>query len=104
MVPRRSGNGKRETGNGGPVSPNHLNATLISAGSLGLALGVRLVAAPLVRVTIPQRPETAAQIPVPPVDAHPDSLAAAVVARDPFRVARRPANVSYDPVRLAQPV
>jgi hypothetical protein len=85
------------------MSPSYLNATLIAAGSVGLALGVRLVAAPLVRVTMPQRAETAAPLAAPPLETHPDSLAAALVARDPFRVTRRPSNVVYDPVRLAQP-
>jgi hypothetical protein len=42
-------------------------------------------------------------IAVPASVAHPDSLAALLVARDPFRLARRPAPVTYDPVRLAQP-
>jgi len=76
---------------------------LIGAGSVGLALGVRLAAAPLVRATLPQRMAAATQIAARLVEAHPDSLAAAVAARDPFRVSRRPSNVVYDPVRLAQP-
>jgi len=80
-----------------------INASLIVAGSAGLALGVRLLAAPLVRVTLPLRVATPIQIAAAPVEAHPDSLAAALVARDPFRVTRRPSNVVYDPVRLAQP-
>ena len=85
------------------MSPRHLNATWIAAGWVGLALGVRLVAAPLVRVALPQRVATAAQVAAPPVVAHPDSLAAALVARDPFRITRRPSDVVYDPVRLALP-
>lgn len=85
------------------MRPSHWNATLIGAGSVGLALGVRLAAAPLVRVTLPRRVAAATQIAARLVEAHPDSLAAAVVARDPFRAARRPSNVVYDPVRLAQP-
>ncbi len=80
-----------------------INASLIAAGSAGLALAVRLAAAPLVRVTLPLRVATVAQLVAPPVEAHPDSLAAVLVARDPFRVTRRPSNVVYDPVRLAQP-
>jgi len=85
------------------VSASHLNATLIAVSSVGLALGVRLAAVPLVRVVIPQRvgnPELIAQ---QSHTAHADSLAAVLVARDPFRVTRRPSNVVYDPVRLAQP-
>jgi len=80
-----------------------INASLIVAGSTGLALGVRLFAAPLVRVDIPQRAASPAQIAAPPVGTHPDSLAATLVTRDPFRVTRRPSNLVYDPVLLAQP-
>jgi len=80
-----------------------INASLIVAGSTGLALGVRLAAAPLERVAIPQRAASPAQVTAPPIEAHPDSLAAVLVARDPFRVTRRPSNVVYDPLRLAQP-
>ena len=80
-----------------------INASLIVAGSAGLALGVRLAAAPLVRVAILQRVGNPEQIAQASPNPHPDSLAAVLVARDPFRVMRRPSNVVYDPVRLAQP-
>ena len=44
-----------------------------------------------------------AQLPDRPGTPYPaDSLGAATVARDPFRVTRRAAEVAYDPVRLAQ--
>ncbi len=85
------------------MSASRVNASLIGTASVGLVLGVRLVAAPLVRVDIPQRAPSSAQIAALPVETHPDSLAAALVARDPFRVTRRPSNVVYDPLRLAQP-
>ena len=85
------------------MSATRVNASLIGVASVGLVLGVRLVAAPLVRVDIPQRAASPAQIAAPPVGTHPDSLAAALVARDPLRVTRRPSNVVYDPLRLAQP-
>ena len=85
------------------MSARHVNGALIAAMLGGFALGVRLVATPLVRVALPQREATAAQVAVPPVEAHPDSLAAALVARDPFRVTRRPSNVVYGPLRLGQP-
>ncbi len=79
------------------------NASLLAVGSVGIALAVRLVASPLVPIGVPTRVGTVAT-PLPaPTAAHPDSLAAALVARDPFRVTRRPSNVVYDPVRLAQP-
>lgn len=80
-----------------------INASLIVVGSAGLALGVRLAAAPLVRLAIPERVGNREQIVHPSADPHPDSLAAVLVAHDPFRVTRRPSNVVYDPVRLAQP-
>ncbi len=85
------------------MSATRVSALLIGVASVGLVLGVRLVAAPLVRVDIPQRAASPAQIAAPPVGTHPDSFAGALVARDPFRVTRRPSNVVYDPVRLAQP-
>ncbi len=85
------------------MSPTQVNASLIGVASIGLALGVRLAAWPLVRVSVGERVVTAgtlpAATPVPPGD----SLAALIVARDPFRVTRQPAPVTYDPVRLAQP-
>ncbi len=81
-----------------------LNASLVAAGSVGLALGVRLVAAPLVRVTVPPRVGTSSTAAAAPPAGLPDSLVTALVARDPFRVTRRPSDVGYDPVRLAQPV
>ncbi|OLD39476.1 MAG: hypothetical protein AUI57_03130 [Candidatus Rokubacteria bacterium 13_1_40CM_2_68_8] len=80
-----------------------INASLIVAGSAGLALGVRLAAAPLVSVGVPQRVGNPEQVVQPSPNAHPDSLVAVLVARDPFRVTRRPSNVVYDPLRLAQP-
>jgi len=85
------------------MSATRVNASLIGVASVGLVLGVRLVAAPLVHVAIPQRAASPAQTAAPPTEARPDSPAAALVARDPFRVPRRPSTVVYDPIRLAQP-
>ncbi len=85
------------------MSARHVNGALIAAMLGGFALGVRLVAAPLVRIPIPEKVAAPAQNATPPLETHPDSLAATLVARDPFRVTRRPSNVVYDPVRLAQP-
>ena len=81
----------------------HANVSLIAAGSVGLALGVRLVAWPLVRIAVPPRVGSAWTAGASVSVTHPDSLVAALVARDPFRVTRRPSDVVYDPVRLAQP-
>jgi hypothetical protein len=85
------------------MSAAHVNAALIAVGSVGLALGVRVVAWPLVRVSVPPpfRAASTAKSLLPPP--RPDSLLGALVERDPFRVTRRAATVLYDPVRLAQP-
>jgi len=85
------------------MTATHVNASLIAAGSVGLALGVRLVAAPLVRVVVPQSVRGASPVGASVSPARPDSLVAALVARDPFRISRRLAAAIYDPVRLAQP-
>lgn len=79
------------------------NAGLIVTGGVGFALAVRLVASPLVSVAAPPRAEPSIQA----TTSHPlptsDSVLTALVAHDPFRMARRPSPILYDPVRLAQP-
>jgi hypothetical protein len=85
------------------MTATHLNASLIAAGSVGLALAVRLVASPLVRVTAPPRVGTAPVAATAHGSVRPDSLVAALVGRDPFRIMRRPAPVAYDPLRIGQP-
>jgi hypothetical protein len=85
------------------MTATHLNTSLIAVGSIGLALGVRLVASPLVRVTAPPRIGTAPGAANAQAPARPDSLVAALVGRDPFRIVRRPAPVAYDPLRIGQP-
>jgi hypothetical protein len=79
------------------------NAGLIVTGSVGFALAVRLVASPLVSVAAPPRAERSIRA----TPRHPlptsDSVLTALVARDPFRMARRPSPILYDPLRLAQP-
>ena len=69
---------------------------------LGSLLAVRLLAFPLVRISLPApsgiRP--ASMRIARPVAT--DSLRAATVSRDPFRLTRRPAAVIYDPLRLAE--
>jgi hypothetical protein len=74
-----------------------LSATAVA----GLVLGARLVLWPLAPVVVPEaiaadRPVATTAGPVP------DSLVQRFVARDPFRLTRRPADVSYDPLRLAE--
>ncbi len=80
-----------------------INAELLATASLGLALGVRLAGWPLVRVVVPPPPRAASVVPSGVSPLEPDSLVHLIVGRDPFRVTRRPSNVVYDPVRLAQP-
>lgn len=79
-----------------------VNGALMTTAAIGLGLGVRLVAAPLVRVAaeprVPYSTPTVASTPAMKLEA----LMAALVARDPFRVARQPSPVAYDPVQLAQ--
>jgi len=85
------------------MSAAHVNAALMTVGSVGLALGVGFVASPLVQVSVPPpvgAPSVTAPLSPP---ARSESLVAVLVERDPFRVTRRPATVLYDPVRLAQP-
>jgi hypothetical protein len=86
------------------MTTTRVNASLIAAGSVGLALGVRLVAAPLVKVAVPPRVESASSVGASVTPTPSDSLVTALVTRDPFRMTRRPSDVVYDPVRLAQPV
>ncbi len=69
----------------------------------GIGLGLRVALAPMPAVALPertmeQRADTSAR-PVGPAD----SLTRLIVERDLFRVARRPAGVTYDLVRAAQP-
>jgi hypothetical protein len=85
------------------MSAAHLNAALVTVGSVGLALGVRFVASPLVPPVRPSHVGATATAAAVAAPAHPDSLVAALIGRDPFRVTRRSAAVSYDPVRPAQP-
>ena len=80
-----------------------INAALLATALLGLPLGVRLAAWPLVRVVVPPPASAEAVVSTAVSPREPDSLVHLIVARDPFRVTRRPSNVVYDPLRLAQP-
>jgi len=75
-----------------------LIATLV----VGIGLGVRVTAWPLVSLNVP--PITRAAPSSASVAPHlaTDSLAAVAVSRDAFRFARHPAPVAYDPLRLAE--
>jgi hypothetical protein len=82
---------------------SYVNAIVIAVGSCGVALVIRLAAAPLVRVVVPSRIGTTSTAALLPPVARRDSLVGVLVERDPFRVTRRPPAVLYDAVRLAQP-
>ncbi len=81
----------------------HLNASLIMIAVVGLSLGVRFVASPLVRVSVPPSVGTAPASSTFEPQAQPESLIAVFIGHDPFRATRRPSNVVYDRIRLAQP-
>jgi len=85
------------------MSATLVNAGLIVTGGAGFALALRLVASPLVSVAAPPRAEPSIRA----TTSHPlptsDSVLTALVAHDPFRLARRPSVTTYDPTRLAQP-
>ena len=70
-----------------------------------LALGAGALArAATAPIGAPSNSPTSLQRPSHPRAAdYPDSLAFAVASRDPFRAARRPADVAYDPLRAASP-
>lgn len=85
------------------MNAQYVNAGIVALTAIGLGIGVRIVASPLVQVEVPPRVEGAAAPALPAPTIKPDSLAASLMARDPFRVTRRPSRVAYDPVRLAQP-
>jgi hypothetical protein len=85
------------------MSARHMNVALVALTSVGLALGVRLAEWPLVRPVLPRGPT--ARTAVPAVGAVPRGarLAETLVARDPFRLTRRPARLAYQPVPLVRP-
>ncbi len=80
-----------------------IRVPLLVAGLLGVGASVRIVAGPIVRV---QLPSAAASDTSAPVSTSGGRIAAesvaAVVARDPFRIGRRPLLPAYDPLRLAE--
>jgi len=87
------------------MTARHVNASLVAASLVGLALGVRLVAAPLVWLPAlaPGGSTTVARAPKTKTVILPGSMGPTVVAHDPFRVTRRPSAVAYEPARVVQP-
>ena len=84
---------------------NYTAAKPIAAALLlsGLITGARVVAWPLVRVTLPSPTETRVLDAPPAPRIVAESLGRPAIARDPFRFGRRPAAVAYDPLRVGQP-
>jgi len=85
------------------MSVRSINTAFIATASLGFAVGMRLAGWPLVGVAVPPQAGIASTTTTARPPAPSDSLVATLVGRDPFRVTRRPSNVLYDPLRLAQP-
>lgn len=82
-----------------PIATSVLTFCLLS----GLGAVARFGAWPLVRPVIPEARGSTREPSTSPPRLSAESLGAVLVARDPFRVARRSAAVTYDPVRLSQP-
>lgn len=70
----------------------------------GVAAGARVAAWPIVGADVPDRTEAPSPDAVSARAAIPESIGDTLVARDPFRLARRPAAVAYDPIRVGQPM
>ena len=84
------------------MSPTLVKSALGVALGFGLVLAARLMAWPLVHVTLPPSAAVAPgltngvrRVPI-------DSLVSVIVLHDPFRFTHRPAAVAYDPLRLAE--
>ena len=84
---------------------NNTAAKAIAATLLlsGLITGARVVAWPIVGVTLPPPADTRATDTTPAPRIAAESPARPAIARDPFRSGRRPAAVAYDPLRGGQP-
>jgi len=84
---------------------NHTVAKPIAATLLlsGLITAARVVAWPLVRVTLPPPTETRVLDAPRAPRIVTESLGRPAIAHDPFRFRRRPAAVAYDPLRIGQP-
>src|SRR5213076_1237536 len=70
--------------------------------SLGLLIAVRLAAWPLVKVSRPTPTLTRHLVTTGARHLHDDSFPTTIVSREVFRLMRRPSDVAYDPLRLAE--
>ena len=80
-----------------------LHVALVLAGVLGITVVIRLAAWPLVQVdlSLVAKPVAPSRDMGAPAKVAAEAVAA-ITARDPFRVGRRPALPAYDPLRLAE--
>jgi len=80
-----------------------LRLSLLVLGLFGVAASVRIVARPIASVRLPPSPvyDSSAAATAPRTRIGAESVAA-IVSRDPFRIARRPLLPAYDPLRLAE--
>lgn len=85
------------------MSAGALNAGLMAVTLLGVAVGTCTAVRPAAVASV-EHPAPAALSATPEKRVLVDTLVGAFVARDPFRIGRRPASVAYNPVRDAQPV
>ena len=84
------------------MKPDLLSVLFAGVTLAGLGLGARVAAWPLGRVELPEgtvgRASAASLAPL----AAADSTGSVIVARDAFRVTRRPAPLAYDPLKNGQ--
>ncbi len=86
------------------MTPTAQNSTLACALLAGLTLAARIAAWPLVGVALPERETGHAGVAAAMPLAASESAGGLIVARDPFRVTRRPAPLVYDPLSAGQPL
>jgi len=80
-----------------------LRLSLLVLGLFGVAASVRIAARPIASVRLPPSPvyDSSAPLAASRTRIGSESVAA-IVSRDPFRIARRPVLPAYDPLRLAE--
>lgn len=84
------------------MSVRRSQLVLVGVLCFGLALAVRSLVSPLVRVDLPAPAPRGKGVRTNPRLISVDSLTARMLSRDPFRFTQRPAAVAYDPLRLAE--
>lgn len=71
---------------------------------LGVATALRFAAWPLTRPELPPAERAPAGAETSAIRVSGESLSNVIVARDAFRIGRRPASVAYDPITTGQPI